>query len=149
VALAREDVVVQVICDGVHVAGDAIRLAFAAARGRFAIVTDAIAAAGLADGTYPLGDREVVVAGNEARLVDGRLAGSVLGMDRAVRNLVDFGVPIEHAITAATAVPARVLRRTDLGRLTPGALADVVVLDDGLRPIRTLVGGTEAFASSA
>jgi N-acetylglucosamine-6-phosphate deacetylase len=147
VALARDDVIVQVICDGVHVADDAVRLAFAAARGRFALVTDAISATGLSDGTYALGDREVVVAGNESRLADGTLAGSVLTMDQAVRNLIELGVRIEDAVAAASAVPARVLRRSDLGRLTPGAPADIVVLDNGLKPLRTLIGGTEAFCS--
>jgi N-acetylglucosamine-6-phosphate deacetylase len=140
-------VIVQVICDGVHVADDAVRLAFAAARGRFALVTDAISATGLSDGTYALGDREVVVAGNQSRLADGTLAGSVLTMDQAVRNLIELGVRIEDAVAAVSAVPARVLRRSDLGRLTPGAPADIVVLDDGLKPLRTLIGGTEAFCS--
>jgi N-acetylglucosamine-6-phosphate deacetylase len=149
VAMARADVVVQAIVDGVHLAPEATRLAYAATKGRFALVTDAIGAAGLTDGTHRLGDREVFVAGNEARLADGTLAGSVLTMDGAVRNLVELDVSVEDAVAAATSVPARVLRRPDLGRLTPGAVADVVVLDDGLRPIRTLVDGTEVFSASA
>jgi N-acetylglucosamine-6-phosphate deacetylase len=148
VAMTRVDVIVQAIVDGVHLAPEATRLAYAATEGRFALVTDAIAAAGLTDGTHRLGDREVLVAGNEARLADGTLAGSVLTMDGAVRNLVELDVALEDAVTAATSVPARVLRRPDLGRLTPGALADVVVLDDALRPILTLVDGIEAFSAS-
>ncbi len=148
VAMTRPDVVVQAIVDGVHLAPEAVVLAFGVTRGRFALVTDAIAAAGLSSGVYRLGDRQVEVAGGEARLADGTLAGSVLTMDRAVRNLVELGVSMEEAVGAASSVPARVLRRPDLGRLTPGAVADVVLLDDGLQPVRTLIGGTEVFSAS-
>jgi N-acetylglucosamine-6-phosphate deacetylase len=146
-ALARPGVVVQAIVDGVHLATDTVRLAWRAAAGRFALVTDAIEAAGCPDGEHRLGTREVDVRGMVARLADGTLAGSVLTMDAAVRNLVDLGVPVEAAIGAATEVPARILRRGDLGRISVGSPADLVVLDDALRPVRTLVGGVEIFAA--
>jgi N-acetylglucosamine-6-phosphate deacetylase len=63
---------------------------------------------------------------------DGTLAGTVLTMIEAVRNVHALGVPFEQAVAAATAVPARFLRRDDVGNLEPGAPADVVVLDDRL-----------------
>jgi len=145
VALTRPDVVVQAIVDHVHLAPETAYATFLATRGRFCLVTDAMAAAGLDDGTYALGDRTVRVEGDQARLEDGTLAGSVLKMDAAVRNLVALGAYIEEAVEAAAGVPARLIGRNDLGSLTPGGIADVVVLDDSLRVRRTLVGGVEIF----
>lgn len=144
VALVRGDVTVQAILDGVHLAPEVAYGAFLAARGRFCLVTDAMAAAGLGDGRHRLADREVTVTGAESRLDDGTLAGSVLSMDAAVRNLVALGAPVPEAIHAATRAPARLLRREDLGVLRPGGPADVVVLDDRLEVRRTLVGGVPA-----
>ncbi len=141
VALTRRDVVVQAIVDGIHLARETTLAAFSAARGRFALVTDAIEAAGLPSGTYRLGDREVEVADGAVRLADGTLAGSVLTMDVAVRNLVDLGIPIVEAVEAATRVPAGLVGRPELGTLRPGTPADIVVLDDDLRVVRTLVDG--------
>jgi N-acetylglucosamine-6-phosphate deacetylase len=146
VALTRPDVVVQAIVDHVHLAPEAAYATFLGTRGRFCLVTDAMAATALGDGTYSLGDREVSVAGAEARLADGTLAGSVLTMDQAVRNLVGLGASIEDAVDAATRVPAQLVGRHDLGCLTEGGMADVVVLDDALTVQRTLIGGTEVFA---
>ena len=107
----------------------------ALAGGRIALVTDAIAGAGLGDGTYALGETEIVVADDVVRREDGVLAGSALTMPQAVRNLVAVGVPLEDALAAASTVPARVLGRTDVGRLVPGGPADVVVLDDALEVV--------------
>ena len=149
VALTRADVVVQAIVDHVHLAPETAHAAFLATRGRFCLVTDAMAATALDDGNYSLGDRVVSVEGEEARLADGTLAGSLLTMDQAVRNLVDLGASIEDAIDAATRVPARLVGREDLGSLGTGSPADVVVLDDALTVQRTLVGGTEIFARSS
>jgi N-acetylglucosamine-6-phosphate deacetylase len=143
-ALTRPDVTVSIIVDGFHLAAETVRLVMAAPA-RVALITDAIAAAGQPDGTYPLGDRRVIVAGGSARLDDGTLAGSVLTMDAALRNFVDIGVDLPAAVHAATAAPASVLRRPDLGRLAVGLPADVVVLSDDLAVERTLIAGDEAF----
>lgn len=149
VALTRADVVVQAIVDHVHLAPEAALAAFLGTKGRFCLVTDAMAATALGDGTYSLGDREVSVAGPEARIADGTLAGSVLTMDQAVRNLVGLGASIAEAVDAATRVPARLVGRMGLGSITEGSPADVVVLDDALTVHRTLIDGTETFASGA
>lgn len=143
-ALSRPDVTVSIIVDGFHLADETVRLAMAAPA-PVALITDAIAATGRPDGTYPLGDREVTVTNGRAQLADGTLAGSVLTMDAAVRNLVDIGVDLPIAIEAATAVPARTVRRDDLGRLAVGGAADIAVLSDDLMVERTLMGGTEVF----
>jgi N-acetylglucosamine-6-phosphate deacetylase len=144
-ALAHESVIVTIIVDGVHLADDVVRLVFAAAPGRVALITDAIEAAGVGNGTFMVGDREVTVSAGAARLGDGTLAGGVATMDQVLRNVVDLGVPLVVAIEAATAVPARLIGRPDLGVLRPGAPADIVVLDDSLQVRRTLLGGRETF----
>jgi N-acetylglucosamine-6-phosphate deacetylase len=141
VALVRPDVTVQAIVDGVHLAPEVAYGAFLAARERFCLVSDAMAAAGLGDGRYRLGSREVEVQGSKARLPDGTLAGSVLTMDRAVRNLAALGASEVEALLAATRAPARLLAREGLGVLAPGSPADVVVLDDRLEVRATYVGG--------
>ena len=145
-ALSRPDVVVQAIVDGVHLDPDIVRLLWRAAAGRLSLVTDAIAGAGLGDGTYALGEIEIVVADDVVRSGDGMLAGSALTMDEAVRNLVALDVPLEGALEAATSVPARVLGAPDLGRITLGGPADIVVLDDALQVVRALVGGETRVA---
>jgi N-acetylglucosamine-6-phosphate deacetylase len=148
VALVRPDVTVQAIVDGVHLAPESAYAAFLAAGPRFCLVTDAIEAALLGAGDYELGGRPVTVSDGAARLADGKLAGSVVTMDEAVRNLVACGASLAGAIHAASAAPAALLGRDDLGALRPGAPAHLTVLDEGLRPVRTLVGGAEAFAAA-
>jgi N-acetylglucosamine-6-phosphate deacetylase len=145
VALSRPDVFVTAIIDGVHLARETVQLLLAAAGNRLVLITDAIEAAGLGDGTYHLADREVHVRGDEARLADGTLAGSVLAMDRAIRNLISAGASLELAVGAATRAPARLLGRPDLGELRVGGAADIVVLDGSLEVRRTLVAGREVY----
>jgi N-acetylglucosamine-6-phosphate deacetylase len=147
VALVRPDVTVQAIVDGVHLASESAYGAFLAAGTRFCLVTDAIEAALLGAGAYELGSRPVTVIDGAVRMADGTLAGSVLTMDQAVRNLVASGAGLAAAVHAASAAPAALLGRDDLGGLRPGAPAHLTVLDQELRPVRTLVGGTEAFAA--
>jgi len=145
-ALARPDVTVQLIADGHHVAGDTLLVAWAAARGRIALVTDAVAATAMGDGDFALAGRRLVSAEGVVRGPEGQLAGSVLTMIDAVRNLHGLGVPLEEALTAAAAVPARIAGRPDLGRLAPGAPANVVVLDDNLEILRVLLEGGDRVA---
>jgi N-acetylglucosamine-6-phosphate deacetylase len=142
-ALSRDDVIVQMILDGVHLAPETAKVVWRAAAGRVALVTDATAGAGLGDGRYRLGGVEIEVRDGRARSPDGVLAGSTLTMLQAVRNLHALGVRLEDAIAAATEVPARVLGLPTVGRLAVGRPADVVVLTDELEIDRVLVGGTE------
>ena len=145
-ALARPDVTVQLIADGHHVAPDTLLVAWQAARGRIALVTDAVAATAMGDGEFALGGRRLVSAGGVVRGPEGQLAGSVLTMIDAVRNVHALGVPLADAVSAASTAPARIAGRPDLGRLVPGAKADVVVLDDNLQIVRVLPGGDDRFA---
>lgn len=147
VALSRPDVVVTIIPDGIHLAAETTLIVNTTARGRYAVITDAIAAAGQPEGTYHLDEREVHVRDGEARLTDGTLAGSVLTMDQAVRNLVGLGIPIEEALSAAAEVPAGVTGHPELGVLAEGTPADVAVFDDRLEVQRTFVAGVEVFSA--
>jgi N-acetylglucosamine-6-phosphate deacetylase len=142
-ALARDDVVVQIILDGVHLAPETAKVVWSAAAGRLALVTDAFAGAGsgMTDGPYSLGGLEVALRDGVVRGPDGVLAGSTLTMIDAVRNLHALGVPLAEALEAASTVPARVVGLSTVGRLEAGLPADVVVLDDNLRVDRVFVGG--------
>jgi len=146
-ALVRDGVFITAIVDGIHLAPEATMLAANAAGDRFVLITDAIAAAGRPDGEYVLGDRTVILKDGACRLENGTLAGSSLTMDQAVRNMMNLGFEPPRAIAAATSAPAALMRRQDLGRLEPGAPADVCVLDDEFQVIRTLVGGAESFVA--
>jgi N-acetylglucosamine-6-phosphate deacetylase len=144
-ALVASDVVIQVILDRVHLADDTARLVWQAAGGRVAIVTDAIAAAKAGDGSYTLAGVDFEVEDGVARSAEEVLAGSTVCMIDAVRNLVALGAPVADALSAASEVPARIGGRSDVGRLAPGAPADIVVVDDSLEIMRVLVGGADAI----
>jgi N-acetylglucosamine-6-phosphate deacetylase len=144
-ALDLPDVSCELICDGLHVAGPALRLAERAkGPGGVRLVTDAIEATGMPDGDYRLGGATVTARDGRA-VVPGtdRLAGSTLTMQDAVRNAVlMLGVTVEAAVALASANPARLLGIADRkGALAPGYDADLVVLGDDLDVERTMVAG--------
>jgi N-acetylglucosamine-6-phosphate deacetylase len=142
-ALTRPDVIVKMIVDGHHLAHETVQVVWACAAGRVALITDAMAGAGAGGGTFRLGDVAVEVEeGAVPMLENGTIAGSVLTMIDAVRNLHALGVPFEQAVGAATEVPARLLGLDDIGVLEPGGPADVVVLDDRLEIQSVLCAGT-------
>ncbi|WP_411719947.1 N-acetylglucosamine-6-phosphate deacetylase [Mycetocola sp.] len=132
-AAAASTVTLEIINDGVHVHPDVVRIAFVAAPGRIALVTDAMAAAGSTDGTYQLGSLSVDVVDGVARLAGGgSIAGSTLTQDDALRRaVIEVGIPLPQAVAAVTETPARAIGRDgDLGRLDVGFAADAVLLDD-------------------
>jgi N-acetylglucosamine-6-phosphate deacetylase len=140
-ALARDDVVIQIILDGAHLAPETTRVVWRAAAGRVALVTDAVAGAGEADGVYSLGGLEIEIRDGVSRGPEGSLAGTTIRMIDAVRNLHALGVPLADALDAATAVPARVIGMPSVGRLDVDQTADVVVLNDNLDVDRVFVRG--------
>jgi N-acetylglucosamine-6-phosphate deacetylase len=140
-ALARSDVTIQLILDGFHLAPETVALVWRAAAGRVALVTDAVAGAALGDGSYSLGGHEVEVADGAVRGPNGELAGSVLTMIEALRNLQRIGAPLSEAVNAATAVPACIVGEQTAGRIDVGLPADIVVLDDNLEIEKVFVGG--------
>jgi len=129
-ALTRDDVTVELILDGNHLSDEAVRVALRAAPNRIALVTDALAAAGMGDGDWRMGPQPVLVRDGVARLENGVLAGSVLTMPAAIRELIRIGGTVPQALQAAS-------RRS----LTPGSRADVVVLDDALEVRDVVLGG--------
>jgi N-acetylglucosamine-6-phosphate deacetylase len=134
----------DIIADGVHLDPAIVKL-FANAKGpeQTVLITDAISATGMPDGRYRLGSFEVDVRDGKC-MVDGKLAGSVLTMDRAVRNLARFAEwDLPQAVAAASQNPARVGRIANKGVLTVGADADFVVLNAEGEVERTFVGGVE------
>jgi N-acetylglucosamine-6-phosphate deacetylase len=143
--LTDDRVSADIIADGVHLAPSIVKLV-AEAKGheRTVLITDAISATGMPDGRYHLGSFEVEVRDGKCTVGDGTLAGSVLTMDRAVRNLVRFAEwDLPHAVAAASRNPARVAKITGKGALTEGADADFVVLNASGEVLRTFVGGIE------
>jgi N-acetylglucosamine-6-phosphate deacetylase len=150
--LTAPRVTAELIADGVHIHPMVLRLAHAAkGPGRLALVTDAMQAAGLPDGDYALGEQAIAVRGGEARTAAGALAGSTLTMDRAVRVCVEqAGIPLADALTMASATPATLLGVGAVtGLVGPGADADLVVLDERLHAIGTMVAGRWAFRDEA
>jgi N-acetylglucosamine-6-phosphate deacetylase len=134
----------DIIADGVHLDPAIVKL-FADAKGAAltVLITDAISATGMPEGRYRLGSIEVDVRDAKC-MVDGKLAGSVLTMDRAVRNLARFAEwDLSQAVAAASQNPARVARIANKGVLAVGADADFVVLNSEGEVLRTFFGGVE------
>lgn len=145
--LEDQRVTVELICDGVHLHPAIIdHAASAAGAGRVVLVTDSMDATDMSDGDYLLGNLEVTVDAGVARLKsNGSIAGSTLTMERAVQFCVqEAGLSLEIALEAATATPARLLGRADIGHLRQGAQANYVVLNDDLSVAQVFKGGTLA-----
>jgi|SRR5215831_16054365 len=140
--LTADKVSADIIADGVHVDPSMVRLFLRAkGRDRAVLITDAISAAGMPEGRYRLGPLDVEVRGNRCEY-QGRLAGSVLTLDQAVRNVVSFaGWTLEDAIRLATSNPAHLLGETARGAIAPGRAADMVALADDGTVRQTLVAG--------
>jgi N-acetylglucosamine-6-phosphate deacetylase len=149
--LASPLVAIELIVDGVHLHEAVVREVAQVAGARTVLITDAISAAGVGNGTYRLGGRVVEVRQGEPRLASsGALAGSVLTLDQALRNAVDLGVPWLAALDAVTVAPARAAGLDgQAGVIAPGRRADLVVLDPDLAVKGVLAAGTWIVAPPA
>ncbi len=147
--LSDDRIFAEIIADGIHVDPSAVRL-FARAKGkeRIVMVTDAISATDMPDGSYVLGKDTVRMVNGICRDADGRLAGSTLTQEVALRNFMQWtGFPFEEALLGLTLNPARALKLEKKGVLEAGADADAAVLDRNFRVIKTFVGGRQVWTS--
>lgn len=147
-ALCDTRLVSSLIADTYHVARQVTALAFTAAPGRICLITDAAACAGMPPGRYVLGGQPIVLGegdGVPPVRADGTLAGSALRMDVAIANMVHSGVGLAAAAAAATAIPADLIGRPDLGRIAVGAAADLAWLGEDLHTLATWVAGRQVY----
>ena len=140
-ALADPRATVELIADGLHVDPVLWPILWRVLGRRLLLVSDAMPAAGLGDGTYRLGSLAVSVIDGRALTADGSLAGSTINLGDGVANLIGVGLALPRAVAAATMTPATLLGRRDLGRISVGARADLVVLDPAGRVQRTMIDG--------
>ena len=140
----RENVVAELICDGQHIHPSAVRMAFKLFPGRICLISDALRCCGMPDGQYTLGGQDVFLHGGVAKLADGTLAGSATNLYDCMRKAVEFGIPKEQAILAATLIPAREIgREKEIGSIESGKLADFVVCDEDLSLVRVFKDGKQ------
>jgi N-acetylglucosamine-6-phosphate deacetylase len=146
--LESDAVAAEIICDGFHVHPALVALAMRAKTSRrLMAITDGTAGSGLPVGSRArLGDQEIIVTGHSAELADGTLAGSVLTMDGAFRQLVQHnGVSLADAARLCATTPAAELGLAEVGAITAGMTADLVVLGPGLAVRQTYVAGIAAL----
>lgn len=141
-AMESPHVVAEIIADGVHIAPEVVAMLFRAMPGRVVLITDAMSATGQSEGDYRLGSLDVRVDDGIARLTtpdgsQGAIAGSTLTMDQAVRTVVEAGIDLDEALTAATTRPARAVGLNPWADGLPLRL-----LDEGLSPVGGLIPRT-------
>lgn len=138
-AAEDEDCMAELICDGVHVHESMVRAAFKLFPGRIVLISDSMRATGLGEGSYDLGGQQVMVQGNQATLSDGTIAGSVTNLFDCMCKAIEFGIPAEEAVAAATINPARSIGIDgEVGSLTPGKLADIILVDKNWKLVKVL-----------
>lgn len=135
----------SVIVDDVHLAPETLRLLWSAGSERFVAITDATAAAGMPDGRFAIGDIDVTLSNGAVRSTSGGLAGSSLTLDQGLGNIMAVtGASLASAAESMTTHPADALHLHDRGRLVPGAVGDVVLLE-GTAVAATIARGTVAY----
>jgi N-acetylglucosamine-6-phosphate deacetylase len=147
--LDDERVTIGLIADGLHIAPEILALVRrAVGPGRVSLVSDAMAGLDLPPGRVRLGDVDVIVGTDDARLPNGTLAGSIAGLDLGLRTYVAAtGCSVREALAAVTSTPADLLRLGEgRGRLGIGGRADLALLTEGLEVAATLVGGEVAWS---
>lgn len=152
-ALTEDGLSVELVCDGHHVSPRMVDLVFRCKPpGTVVLVSDAVGALGMPDGEYEMFGVSCVIAGGTVRLgAGGPLAGSCLGLDRAVRNVRRWlpALPPARVLAAAAAVPALVINEADAGTISEGCTADLVLLDEGLEVAATVCRGEVGWQRSA
>lgn len=147
-AMYHEQLSTELIADGIHVHPAVMNILYRVkTAGKLALVSDSMRAAAMGEGTYDLGGQEVHVHGDQAKLADGTLAGSILTLNRAVANMVTLSkVPLPEAVEMASHTPATILGLGERkGRLAAGYDADVTVLDKQFDVSMTFVAGKRVY----
>ena len=146
-AMLFDELYTEIICDLIHVSPSAIKLLLKTKpKDKIILITDAMRAKGLPDGVSELGGQKVFVKDGQARLSDNTLAGSVLKMNVAIKNMVETcGAEFTDAIDFATCNPARNLRLKGRGEIKEGYFADFTVLDKNYNVCATVVGGKTVY----
>ena len=147
-ALLLDELYSEVICDTIHVSVPALKLlAKCKPNDKLILITDAMRAKGLSDGVSELGGQTVYVKNGEARLENGTLAGSVLTMNLAIKNMVEkVGVPLEQAVDYATINSAKQLKIDNIvGSIKEGKNADFAVLDSNFNVLYTIRNGNVIY----
>ncbi|MCD8144698.1 MAG: N-acetylglucosamine-6-phosphate deacetylase [Oscillospiraceae bacterium] len=137
---------VELICDGLHIHPSVIRMVHRLYGHKLTLISDSLRCAGMPDGHYMLGGQPIVMKDGKATLDDGTdtLAGSSISVLKAVQNVVRFGLPLEDALISATRTPAQVIRLYDeIGSLSVGKYADILILDQNLNLEAVYIGGVK------
>ena len=144
-AAENKSVRAELICDGIHVHPASVRLAFSLfGADRMVIISDALRCCGMPDGEYELGGQQVFLSGGVARLADGTIAGSATNLYDCMVKAMEFGIPEEDAIRAASYNPACAIgAQQQIGSIQPGKLADFVICTDNYRTKRVFLAGKE------
>lgn len=139
---------VEIICDGIHVVPEVVRMAYKVLGSeRMILISDSMQATGLADGEYLLGGLKTKVEDGIARTEDGALAGSTSTLYDMMRSVIRMGIPVEEAVRMATETPAKSVGETKIGVLKPGMQADFVILDKDFEVVQTVKGGKTVFSA--
>ncbi|MGF9911130.1 N-acetylglucosamine-6-phosphate deacetylase [Paenibacillus ehimensis] len=148
-ALEDKRVSLQAIVDGVHLHPAIVRLMHRVKGPEgMVLITDALQAMGLGDGTYLFGGHQVEVKDGVARLQDGSLASSTVTMNMALRQTVELGIPLHEAVAMASTTPARILGLSGKGRIEPGADADLALLDADYNVRWTMIEGEFVYGQA-
>ena len=141
-AFFDSDAIAEIICDSIHIASPLLRMMFNSYGDRLSVISDSMAATGLADGTYKLGDLDVFVKNCVATLENGTLAGSAMNLFSMMKNLISIGVAPERAINSVTEIPAKSVNIDNVcGKICEGFKADMLILDKSFNIIRIVKDG--------
>jgi len=141
-AAERDEVVAELICDGLHIHPSVIRAAFLLFPGRICIISDSLRCCGMPEGEYELGGQQVYLKGRLATLADGTIAGSASNLYDCLLVTIGCGIAPETAILSATLLPARELGRDDaIGSIADGKLADFIVCGEDFERRAVYLGG--------
>lgn len=147
--LLDDKVMIEVICDTIHLCPEMMQLVFKhRSSDQLILITDSIAASHLGDGTYPLHDTEIIVKDGAARIPEGNLAGSIVTFDEALRNTAETtGIILNELAKTTSLNQANALRLRDRGQIKEGLLADLTLLTPRLEVVATYIGGEQRYSA--